>query len=233
MTVSLPMTVYEIISTVISVFALIASIVSATSICFLYKQVKIDAENYDANREENIREKTVDVIHTWTSELRKESRLVEDLIRELDESKCRKIYNFNPFCVDKTTYKKILQICFLDNYEKINEDYIKDAYKKENLYEVNGFILSELRWQITYYLNSLEVVAISWQQGLVDRNVLIDQFSFLVSNGRNSMEKYRKIAGNGNSYPAIEAFCKEIKKQMSPTHKSSHPKEDIKRNKNK
>ena len=223
------MTSYEIGSIVLGTISLVFSIISATSILLLYRQHKLETENYDATREENIREKTVSVIHTWTSELRKESRLVEDLVCILDETICQKIYSFTTFNVDKATNNKILQICFLDHYEKINEEYIEKSKKSDNQYEVSGFILSELRWHITSYLNSLEVVAISWQQGLVDRNVLIDQFSFLVSNGRNAMEKYRKIAGNGNSYPALEAFCKDIKKQLSSKHNSMQPKSEIKR----
>lgn len=226
----LQMTLYEIISIVISILALITSIISATSILFLYKQIKIETVSYDASREENIREKTVSVIYNWTSEVRKETRLVEDLVSKFNESECWSIYNFTAFCVDKETYYEILQICLLDDYEMINNLYKSSSQKDDNKYEISGFILSELRWQITSYLNSLEVVAISWQQGLVDRNVLIDQFSFLACNGRNAMENYRKIAGNGASYPALEVFCKEINKQNSLKHGSAQPKSEIKRN---
>lgn len=221
------MTLYEIATVVIGVISLIISIISTISILLLYKQHKLEVKNYNATREENIREKTVSVIHTWSSELKKQYRLVEDLICMLNETECEKIYSFTKFDVDKAKFKKILQICFLDNSDRIDEEYIKKSKKENNQYEVNEFTLIELRWYITSYLNSLEVVAISWQQGLVDRNVLIEQFSFLVTNGRNAMEKYRKIAGNGNSYPALEAFCKDITNQLASKQNCMQPKSEL------
>ena len=224
------MSKYEIASIVIGCLNLLFVIFGSISIGLLFKQVKLDADGYDAEREENVRLNTVNVIHTWTAELKKESRLVEEFVDTCDEQTCKDIYNCKPFQVDRNKFNMILQICFIDHFNMINNEYIEDNYKIGNKYVVKDFVLSELRWHITSYLNSLEVVAISWQQGLVDRDVLFDQFSFLVANGRNTMEKYRKIAGNGDSYPAIEAFCKAIKNSRVPRHDSANPKKGLKRN---
>lgn len=227
------MTNYEIANIIIGCINLVFLFISTISILLLYKQVKIEYDNYDANREEKVRAKTVEVIHTWTCELKKESRLVEELVESFDEKICKNIYNCKSFTVDKKTFNLILQICFFERLDMLNNDYIEKNYKThDNKYKVDGFVLTELRWHITSYLNSLEVVAISWQQGLIDKEVLFDQFSFLIANGRNTMERYRKIAGNGNSYPAIEAFCKAMRKSREPKHDSALPKDDLRRKKN-
>lgn len=220
---------YELVDIIIGSINLLLVLFASISLGLVYRQVKLETENYDAEREESIRAKTVEVIHTWTSELRKESRLVEDFVHNCDEQTCRNIYNYRSFKVEKKRFIQILQICFIDHLDMLNNESIEKNYRKGDLYVVKDFVLSELRWHITSYLNSLEVVAISWQQGLVDREVLCDQFSFLVANGRNTMENYRKIAGDGDSYPATEAFCKAIKEKTDRTHYCAKPKKELKR----
>lgn len=221
------MSEYEIANIVFGSINSLFIIIGSLSIVFMKKQIKMAAESFEAEREEKKREKTVDIIHTWTNDLKKEARLVEELLDGFTKNQCKSIYEYRPFDVDKEVFLRIIEICFFGKSEAIDTSKMDNVYRvANNKYTVKGAILTELRWLITSYLNSLEVVALSWQQGLVDRDTLCEQYSFLVYNGRKTMEKYRCVAGNGASYPAIEAFCAAINEYIS-SRRRPKPKSDI------
>ena len=84
------------------------------------------------------------------------------------------------------------------------------------MYLVEGYRLNELRGNVTKYLNNLEIMALAWQQAIVDRDAIEEQFSFLHNPGKKSaLDNYRKIAGGGKSYPMTSEFYEQIKQNYS------------------
>ena len=76
-------------------------------------------------------------------------------------------------------------------------------------YTVDGKILTELRWHVITYLNTLETIMISWQLGIVDRDTIEEQFQFVNDPLKGStLSEFRHTAGG---FPAIEAFIDKIK----------------------
>lgn len=80
--------------------------------------------------------------------------------------------------------------------------------------KVDGKILTELRWHVIAYLNTLETVLTAWDLGIVDRKTVEEQFAFLKDTSKGvTLTLFRNIAGG---YPVIEKFINTIKTQSNP-----------------
>ena len=174
-------------------------------------QLQQSADQEKAQHEEQRRLQTVKVIYDWNMALKKETRLAEKIVEKLDDNQCVKLYNYMEFVVAEDTHKMMCQMC---SQPCGTNDKCKTADGK---YKVSNEQLTDLRGYVTNYLNNLEIVALAWQQGIVDRNALEQQFCFLYSPGNKSaLSNYRKIAGGGCSYPAIEALYEKVKQNQKP-----------------
>lgn len=81
---------------------------------------------------------------------------------------------------------------------------------------VDGKILTELRWHVITYLNTLETILVSWQLGIVDREVIEEEFDFIKDASKGcTLAEFRHTAGG---FPVIEAFIDAIK-DPSPNQK--------------
>lgn len=207
------MTDYEIASCILDVISCIIGIVGLLSLFLLFKQIKIvkqqNKEHYESLRREN----TVKIITEWNNSLRKESRLAEKIVAKFDKEQCKALYNYNSLSVNKNSFNLICQLCSekSDSCKKCQVD------KKTKMYIIDNIPETELRGYVVSYLNNLEIVAIAWQQAIVDRKMLEQQFSFLynASNDKSALETYREIAGNGHSYPVLKLFYEKIKMNAS------------------
>lgn len=84
---------------------------------------------------------------------------------------------------------------------------------------MDGKILTELRWHVVTYLNTLETIMVSWDLGIVDRTTIEEQFAFVRDTSRGAtLSQFRHVAG---AYPLIEKFIDNTKE------KSSAPKSEL------
>lgn len=200
------MSIYEI-------FSIIISFLGLASIVFLAIQVYLTKKHSKDMHEEQRRIQTMNVLRNWSKSLKKETRIAEKVVEKLSIEECKKLYNYTPFEVSSEIKKMMCQMC--SSYKHDCENC--KVENKEDTYIIGGLQLTELRGNVTNYLNNLEVVAISWQQWIVDKEVLESQFAYLYTPGtKSALENYRKVAGNGKSYPALELFYEKIKKNNSP-----------------
>lgn len=200
------MSIYEWLS-------IILGILNLASIVFLATQLLLSKKQAEDLHEEQRRIKTLDVLTTWSNSIKMETRLAEKIVENLNIQQCKDLYNYTPFHVNSKIYKMVCSMC--TKFEPESENCKK--CKSNNC--ISGDQLTELRGHITNYLNNLEIVAISWQQAIVDKEVIETQFSFLYTPGtKSAVENYRKVAGNGSSYPVLEMFYEQIKKNSSLTN---------------
>lgn len=176
----------------------------------LHQTEKIEKEHHEEQR----RIRTVEVIRNWSANLKKETRLAEKIVENFDARQCKKLYNHIPFTVeDVEVYKDICQLC----REKPNKQTVCKKCMTNGKFKVENEQLIELRAQVTNYLNNLEIVALAWQQAVVDTDEIVRQFLFLDTPGtKSALATYRAIAGGGKSYPLTEKFYQEIVKQNKP-----------------
>lgn len=87
-----------------------------------------------------------------------------------------------------------------------------ENYDCENEFELTKEQIKKLRHLIITYLNLLESILVAWQYSIADREIIEDQFSYLVSpkEGHNVLEDFRIASGSQESYPAIEIFCSHL-----------------------
>ena len=199
------MSVYEILSLVIGS-------INIVSLIFLVIQIGQAKKQKKDAHEELRRIKTVEVVYNWNSNLKKETRLAEKVVESLDSKKCAALYENNPFDVPQDIHDMICQMCSKD------EITCKQCMvNPTGNYTVSGLPLTELRGNVTSYLNNLEIVAMAWRQGVVDKEEIELQFAYLYDPSKKSaLSEYRKVAGGGNSYPDLALLYEKIKNNKTP-----------------
>lgn len=189
----------------VSIIELIVLIISALlivpQIFLLKKQIK-------SHHEERRRENTINFMITWCNSIKKDTSVAEQVARKLNNDQGLSLYNHNAFKVSEDIKKDICKFCPLKE-----SDCAECSLKTTN--NVNGKILSELRWHVITYLNTLETVLIAWDLGIVDRKTIEEQFEFLKDPQKGlSLSLFRNVAGG---YPVIEKFINHIKSHPAPS----------------
>jgi hypothetical protein len=71
---------------------------------------------------------------------------------------------------------------------------------------------AHIRYTTIAYLNSLEIVMIAWLHGIADRDIILQEFEFLVIPGEGSagLETFRVAVGIA-TYPGINAFVHSLR----------------------
>lgn len=200
------MDTYEILS-------LIIGGLNSLSLLLVSIQIILSRKFEKENHEEQRRIKTVEVLNSWCASLKKETRLAEKIVEKLDEDSCKKLYDYAPFKMGEELHNMMCQMC-----SQYSADCSRCKPDENKKYLIDGTQLTELRGNVTNYLNNLETVAVAWQQGIVDKEAVELQFSYLYTPGtKSALCNYRKIAGRGNSFPVLNEFYKKIQDNNSAT----------------
>lgn len=162
------------------------------------------------------RDKTVDLVIFYSEKITKETKTIEKIVSSLSDEQCQDLYNCTPIIVEERTKKKICEICprhelCLKNISEVGSE----LCKKDEEYVIDGETLYLIRNNVVSYLNTLESVLLAWQLGIVDQQVIEEQFKFLDKKRQRerALETFRTIAGSGQSYPAIEKFYQHLDKK--------------------
>lgn len=191
------MSIYEIIMVTLTTY-------SSLSLLLLVIQLIVSKQETRARHDEKRREKTVDYMIKWTECLSWETTYATNIVETFNHQQCVNLYKREPFQVDYETKKKLCAIC--SHYLKKTcrdclgenialdstpvsqtESKITECNPTENInkniktYTVDVAQCNEIRWYIMKYLNHLEALLISWKQGIVDREIIEEQFSFFMT----------------------------------------------------
>ena len=190
--------------------AIIELIVLALSAILIIPQIFLMRKQLKDHHEEHRRENTANIMHIWCNSLKKEASMSEDVVRKFTEQQCQRLYRHEPFNVSDEVIPSICKFCTLSK-----EDCKTCTIMTEK--KVDGKILNELRYQVISYLNMLETVMVSWHLGIVNREVIENQFRFLIEDGKGmALDAFRRTAGG---YPLIDSFIDEIKEKSPPQKK--------------
>lgn len=224
------MSSYQIISLALSAYG-------SFSLVLLVVQMVVSKKDAQARHDEKRREKTVDYMIKWSESLRWETTYAVRIVEGFNYEQCANLYNKKPFEVNFETKKELCPIC--SNYKKAsckkcfeidskseNEAQNKNIGDKKQIdassrmYTIDVVQCNEIRWYIIQYLNFLEALLISWKQGIVDRDIIEEQFYFLYDpdSGKDALQSFRNAAGKGKSYPTIEEFCLELRNNKQQTN---------------
>lgn len=176
------------------------------------RQLVLLRKQMNNQHEERRRENTTSFMATWCSSLKKDTCIAEQVARKLNNDQCKKLYRHEAFGVADDIKADICKFCPLDK-TLCGKCILKDT----NI--VDGKILTELRWHVVTYLNTLETIMVSWDLGIVDRTTIEEQFAFVRDTSRGAtLSQFRHVAG---AYPLIEKFIDNTKE------KSGAPKSEL------
>ena len=198
---------YDGIIEAINILLLAASLLS---IIILFKQIK-------AEHEKSRREKAIELLLAWTNGVTRETNAAKKIVEKFDSSQCRKLYLEEEFKVDCKLYDEIIEVINQrpEKFDKCKECNGEADKECDRMIRLNRRQIKRLRWHIVSYLNLLESVLVSWQYSVAEREIIEQQFAFMVSpkEGKNVLEGFRIAAGSEESYPAIEIFCNHMESE--------------------
>ena len=205
----------------IDLLGVIISISAIASVVILVGQIK---KEYERAR----REKTLDLLMAWSTNLTPETNFAVKIVEKFNRDQCTKLFRMEKYEVSKEVCYEIKTV--YSDYSEENQmsicRYLNTHKKKQKQDSINcgscklksekvvldKYYMKKLRYSILQYLNLLETVLLGWQNGVIDREVVEQQFSFLhdPANNKNCLQDFRIAAGSESAYPSIEAFCVKL-----------------------
>ena len=192
----------------VAIIELVVLGLSAGLVCWQIYLLKKQMQN---QHEEKRRENTVDFMITWCNSVKKDTSIAAQVASRLTEDQSLQLYLTKAFTVNKEIKQDICKFC------PLGDGACQSCSLREEGLKVDGKILTELRWHVISYLNTLETVLIAWDLGIVDSATIEAQFQFLRATTKGFvLSNFRKSAGG---YPIIQKFL-EANKESTQKSKS-------------
>ncbi len=191
---------------ILSIASAMASIVSASGIFLLWRQIS-------AEHERGRREKAIEIMNFFISTRPlEEMALSRLLLNELDKKQSELLFSMQDIQIDSK---------FEEHLRFVLSKYIGSDVKLE---ENEGLIVLQstevivLRAIVLNLLNTLESMASAWRHNVADREILEDEFCNVVipRTGRVIFEDFIIASG---SYPSLKEFVETIKRKKD--HRSN------------
>ena len=143
----------------------------------------------------------VELLSKWSTNMDMTITSTRKVVERLSPDECKKIDLIESFKVSNN-HEKLLKISLGKNNINSNDS---------GLIHLDEGLVAILRWNVTKYLNLLESIMIAWQRGLVEPEIIEDEFKFLLSASgkRFTLSTYRDEILNIygiEPYPAIRVF---------------------------
>lgn len=195
----------------------IASLISSIGIIFLLLQFRLSNKQFKSDHDRTRRLKTIEIMMEFEKSSEPEISAADRLITSLSIEQCRKIITNQPVSLDKEK-RPLVEAC-LDEY------LTRGIQENSNTIVLDVKIITRIRHLIVSYLNMLEIVCVSWQQAIVDRDIIEYQFQFLYrpKEGYKAQEDFRESIGGCKVYPAIEQFLEKLIENYNGSKKIIKP----------
>lgn len=181
----------------------LAATASAGAIWFIWKQVDLLKSQIVEDHKRSRREMAVTLLLEWSRNLKQHGSAARKMVETLNPEQARCLSKQEPFKVD-IKHKDLLYASLSCNLECKNE-----CDCNNNEINLKQHCVSNLRWQIISYLNTLEFVLSAWRHNIADKEIIEEQFEFLVDDkeGHQIVADFRTAIGGSNSYPSLEIFA--------------------------
>jgi len=171
------------------------------------QQLDTTIQSLKADHERSRRERAVELLRHWDSNLTLSGAVARKFAESLNFETSKCLYQQKPFKIKNTHYGLFVGCLSPASAKQRREE------KPDEDIEVTERESSEIRWAVLSYLNHLETVLAAVRHNVADKEMLYEQFTYLVSpsDGHYLLEDFRRAAGGGATYPSIEAFADELK----------------------
>ena len=163
------------------------------------------------DHERSRRENAINALIHFDQNLSNKASSSRKFVETLEFSQVKSLINQESFEID-IKCKELFLSC-IKSSTSTDELYSKDS----TTIKISEKISAQIRWQVIIYLNILETVLSAWRHNVADRNMIEEQFEFLVlpEEGHYILKDYRKAIGGKGSYPSIEEFAEYIENRRN------------------
>jgi hypothetical protein len=185
----------------------IAEVITAAGVFIAILQLRETRKSEEEDHERSRREGAVQYALVWTNSLTPQSSKAARLADRLTLDECRAIANLEKVTIP-IRHMQLVEASFPEG-TKFSTD---GGHVQLSIQQT-----TELRWILVKYLNSLEIICAAWHAATVDRNIMEDEFKYLIDSrdGRQLLKFYREAEGE-EFFPAIAAFEKALKERHQP-----------------
>lgn len=170
-----------------------------------------------AEHERGRREKTVEYLWNWSTNLSPELPRVRKFVEGLSKEDCQKLKHCQSFKVHKDLvgeleylreYMSLFNHNELKNTDQDYHDKPLSRKKKKVNRRVSAREATIIRGLAVKYLNQLETLLVGWQYAVLSKDIIEHQFSYLFEekDANYGLKDFRKVLGGQGTYPAIESF---------------------------
>ena len=191
----------------------VASSVSALGVLFIYWQARIMRKSMEADHERSRRITSVEMLQLWDERLSRKASITRKLAEQFNFEQAKSVWN-----QEKVTLSESQRNSFLAAFPEIENDIHNSIEEGDGKFTIAEKYSALLRWELVSYLNSLETILSSWHHNIADKNMLEEQFEYLVSPENNHflLQEFRKAAGGAKTYPCIETFVQNLNQKRVP-----------------
>ena len=188
----------------------IASLITALGLVGIVYQIRLAQKQLKADHERSRREKAIELLTLWDSNLSITSATARKFVESLGFEEAKSLYAQESFEISPASYNLFLGAISPESAEKRPE-----IVPDENII-ITPIEAQEIRWAATKYLNQLETTFTAVRNNIADREIVYEQFHYLISerDGSFVMDHYRKASGGIETYPSIEQFVQDNKGKL-------------------
>lgn len=196
----------QILNFIKTLFDGFAIILSSIAIYISVKQTKMQKKSFINDYERSRREKAVDILMQWHTNLDKTNSTARKFAETLSDENLQTISDGEQFEIPDTE-KNRTYISILFKKKNTNEDKNKtnssEVKDKQNIL-ITAAQSTEIRWKLITYLNILENVVSAWKYNIVDRNLIEAEFKYMFDHKDGALKRFREI--QVDAYPCIDLF---------------------------
>ncbi|MEQ4618293.1 MAG: hypothetical protein ABN482_09625 [Corticimicrobacter sp.] len=183
-----------------------SSVTTAVGVVFVAFQALLARRSLKADHERSRRENAIKLLMHMDVIRQRQSSIARKFAETLSFEQSKALLNQESFKVD-SKHRELLLGCISKESNLHNST--KDS---DSQIEIPVSDSADIRWQIVSYLNNLESTLSAWRHNVADRNMLEEQYQFLISpsEGHYLLKEFRKAAGGPRHFPSIEEFVSHI-----------------------
>jgi hypothetical protein len=169
--------------------------VIAISVFIAWRQLRADHER-------SRRERAIELILEWAMSLNPKASISRKFVETLNEEQSLSLSKQESFNVEEK-YKTLLSGCLEE---------CEDSFKSESgRITLTHRQITSIRWEVISYLNKLEAILSAWRHNVADKDIIEEQFKYLIrpEDGHELLPNFLKVVGN--YYPAISEFARHLK----------------------
>lgn len=187
----------------------LAAVASASAIWFIWKQVDLLKSQITEDHKRSRREVAVNLLIEWSKNLRQHSSDARKLVETLNAEQARCLVKQDIFNINKKH-----QDLLYASISCSSECKEKCEIKNDEII-LKQHCVSNLRWQTICYLNILEFILSAWRHNIADREIIEEQFEYLINDkeGHQLVHNFRIACGGSDAYPSLENFANHIKEK--------------------